>query len=185
MTSDRISAILRKGTPDAMTELMPLAYDEVKRIAAAQLFRERKEHTLQPTALVNEAYLRLVEEDTRDWRSRAYFFGIVGRAMRQILVDHARTKKAAKRGGGRERITMSVAAELGAPTDEQAGWDILDLDQALRELAKLDERKARVLELRYFAGLNKAEAAEVLNVSPTTVQNEWIFARAWLRTRLG
>lgn len=181
MSREQISAILRRGEPDAMMELMPLVYDEVKQIAAAQLYRERKEHTLQPTALVNEVYLRLVDEDSRNWQSRAHFFGIVGRAMRQILVDHARAKQAAKRGGDRERISFSVAAQVGA----EPGLDILDLDAALTELTALDERKAQVLELRYFAGLNKAEAAEVLGVSPTTVQNEWLMARAWLRSRLG
>ena len=163
-----------------MDELTSRVYDELRQLAAAQLARERKGHTLQPTALANEAYLRMVDVVERGFDSRAHFFGIAARAMRQVLVDHARTRDAKKRGGDHHRVTMSALAGLGVETPV----DVLDLDEALEELARLDERRARILELRYFAGLNRAEVAAALGVSETTVQDDWFLARAWLKTRL-
>ena len=164
-----------------MQELMPRVYDELRRLAAAQLHRERRGHTLQPTALAHEAYLRLVTANDQSFENRAHFLGIAARLMRQILVDHARKRNATKRGGDRERVTMSIAAKVG----EEPAFDVLDLDEAIAELAEKDERKARVLELRYFAGLLKTEVAEVLGISPSTVDADWLFARTWLKRRLG
>jgi RNA polymerase sigma factor (TIGR02999 family) len=173
-----VSAILAAGDLDA---LMPVVYDELRGLAAAQLKRERAGHSLQPTALANEAYFKLVDTAKAGMQGRAHFFGVAARAMRQVLVEHARKKQAAKRGGDLQRVTLSIADAAGT----EPLFDILDLEDALQELAKLDERKARVLELRFFAGLTMVEAATVLDVSPKTVEADWYMARAWLKTRLG
>lgn len=156
------------------------AYDALRGLAAAYLHRERADHTLQPTALVHEAYLKLASPD-RQWRSRAHFQATAANAMRQILVDHARARAAQKRGGDWVRVTLSGAAAATEALDV----DVLALDEALRHLATLDERKARVVELRFFGGLTTAEAAEEVGVSPKTAEADWYFARAWLRDRLG
>jgi RNA polymerase sigma factor (TIGR02999 family) len=175
---EKISAILAAGDLDS---LMPIVYDELRGLAAAQLKRERAGHSLQPTALANEAYFKLVDTAKAGMAGRAHFFGVAARAMRQVLVEHARKKQAAKRGGEFQRVTLSIADGPGA----EPLFDILDLEEALEELTKLDERKARVLELRFFAGLSMAEVAGILDVSPKTVEADWYMARAWLKTRLG
>lgn len=160
---------------------MEAVHEELRLIAAAYMRRERGDHTLQPTALVNEAYLKLVSSPDRQASGRARFLGIAARAMRQILVDHARARASAKRGGGWDRITLSgvASAEEGAP-----GVETLALDEALARLAAFHERSARVVELRFFGGLTIAEAAEVVGVSHGTVEADWTFARAWLRREL-
>ena len=176
-----VTRILAEGNRTAFDGLVPVVYEEMRSLAAADLRREAKEHTLQPTALAHEAYLRLVDETKVQWRGRAQFLAIAARAMRQILVDHARTKGAAKRGGGWERITLHDAAgQLGHPL-----LDLLALDEALEELAKLDARKARVVEMRFFSGLTNREAAEALEISEATTEDDWFMARAWLKRRLG
>lgn len=153
-------------------------YDALRGLAAAYLHRERADHTLEPTALVHEAYIKLAGKD--DWKSQTHFQAVAANAMRQILVDHARAKKTQKRGGDRLRVTLSAeAAAEGGPD-----IDILALDEALTRLASIDERKARVVELRFFGGLTCAEAAEEVGVSPKTAEADWYFARAWLRERL-
>jgi RNA polymerase sigma factor (TIGR02999 family) len=176
--SDHVSAILASGDLDA---LMPIVYDELRGLAAAQLKRERAGHSLQPTALANEAYFKLVDTAKAGMQGRAHFFGVAARAMRQVLVEHARKTKAAKRGGDLQRVTLSIAD--GVATEPE--FDILDLEEALQELSQLDERKARVLELRFFAGLTMEEVGTVLDVSPKTVEADWYMARAWMKTRLG
>lgn len=157
-------------------QLFPLVYDELRKLARSHLRRERPDHTLQPTALVNEAYLRLVDQTRVKWRDRAHFFGIASRMMRRILVDHARARRAAKRGGGARKVTLQDHAQ---PADA-ADVDLLVLDEALTALTTLDPRGARVVELRYFGGLTIEETAEVMGTSPATVKREWTAARTWL-----
>jgi RNA polymerase sigma-70 factor (ECF subfamily) len=164
------------GDEAALARLMPLVYDELRRLARHYMRRERPGHTIQPTALVNEAYLRLVEQTNIRWQNRAHFFGIAAGVMRRVLCDHARARLADKRGGGAVRVSL---VEAEARPDEQT-TDMLALDEALGELAEVDPRKARVVELRYFGGLSVEETAEVLKVSPDTVGREWRRARAFL-----
>jgi RNA polymerase sigma factor (TIGR02999 family) len=164
------------GDEAAGQELFPIVYGELKRQAARYLRRERRGHTLPPSGLVNEAYLRLAASPRRGFESRAHFFGVAARAMRQVLVDYARRRRAAKREG--VRITLADAEAPAAPLD------LLDLDDALAELAVLDARQARLVELRFFGGLDVDETADVLGLSPRTVKREWQTARAWLQHRL-
>jgi RNA polymerase sigma factor (TIGR02999 family) len=165
------------GSPGAEERLFPLVYDELKRIARRHLRRERGEHTLQPTALVHEAYLRLVDQTRVTWQNRAQFYGVAATMMRRILVNHARAHAAQKRGGGGAgRLSLEDA---NVPV-EQGAADLLALDEALERLAALDARKSRVVELLYFGGLENEEAAEVLGVSEKTVRRDWQMARAWL-----
>jgi RNA polymerase sigma factor (TIGR02999 family) len=168
------------GDQAALDQLMPVVYAELHRVAVSYLRREPAGHTLQPTALVHEAYLRLVEESRVDWHSRAHFFGAAARLMRQILVDHARRRNAVKRGGGALKVTVSEASASYAPPD----LDLLALDHALTELAALDPQQSRVVEMRFFGGLSIEETAEVLAVSPTTVKRDWTTAKAFLRRKL-
>ena len=170
----------RRGEAAALDRLMPLVYAELKRIAAAYLRRESSGHTLQATALVNEAYLKLVDQTRADWQNRAQFFGVAAQLMRRILVDHAREHRAVKRGSGVERITFDAALDVPQAHDV----DLLALDDALSELARFDPRQSRIIELRYFAGLEINETAEVLGISPATVKREWTSARAWLYNQL-
>lgn len=164
------------GSREALDEMLPLVYDELHRLAAGYLGRERPDHTLQPTALVHEAYLRLVRQRDVDWRNRAQFLGLAAGIMRRILVNHARDRAAAKRSGDRERVSLSlVEAPTGNPD-----VDLLALEAALERLAALDPRKARVVELRFFGGLTTEEVAAVLAISRATVERDWSFARAWL-----
>jgi len=168
------------GDPSAAARLLPHVYDEL-RDQAERLFRGRQAgHTLQPTALVHEAYLRLVDQARADWKSRAHFIAVAAKAMRQILVDHYRSRKAQKRGGGLRRVTLS-GVDVATPPPEV---DLLALEEALTRLSGFDERQARVVELRFFGGLSVEEVAEVLGVSKTTVEGEWRSARAWLAREL-
>jgi RNA polymerase sigma factor (TIGR02999 family) len=169
------------GDAAALDRLLPLVYSELRRIAARHLKRERPGHSLQPTALVHEAYLRLVDAANVDWHERAQFFGLAARLMRQILVDHARTRDAAKRGGGTPKVSLEEAPEPHRGPD----IDLIALDEALGQLAALDPQQGRVVELRYFGGLTIEETAEVIGVSPATVKRDWTMAKAWLRRELG
>jgi RNA polymerase sigma factor (TIGR02999 family) len=164
------------GDREALDQLMPAVYEELHRLAVARLRHERSDHTLQPTALVHEAYLRLIDQKQADWRNRAQFFGLAAAMMRRILVNHARDRAAQKRGGAAERVSLSAAAEWAGEQD----LDLLGLDDALSRLAALDARKGQIVDLKFFAGLNTEEIAEVLQISPSTVERDWRFARAWL-----
>jgi RNA polymerase sigma factor (TIGR02999 family) len=155
---------------------MPLVYEDLRRRAAAQLRRERRSSTLQPTALVHEAYLRLVDQHRVVWKNRAQFFGIAAVMMRRVLVDRARARRTAKRSGRWARVTLDEAVALAPPGDV----DLLDLDAALDRLAEFDPRKSRIAELKFFSGLSLEEAGEVLGVSVATVERDWQAARAWL-----
>jgi len=164
-------------------ELFPLVYDELRRLARRYMLRERPGHTLQPTALVHEAYLSLVDRTRVDWKGRTHFFAVSARVMRRLLVDHARHRGAAKRGAGWKNVTLSDIP--GAPGWGELGPEqILDLDAALERLAQFDEREARVVTLRFFAGLTTEQVAEALGVSRRTVENDWRHAQAWLRLEL-
>ncbi len=166
----------RDGNQQALGELMPLIYDELKRIAAHYLRHERHGHTLQTTALVNEAYLKLAVCDETEWNSRAHFFGAAAQAMRRILVDHARAHKNVKHGGDVLKVSLGAAMEQA----DDDSLDLVALDDALQDLVKVDPRKCRVVELRYFGGLSVEETAAVLNISEITVMRDWNTARAWL-----
>jgi RNA polymerase sigma factor (TIGR02999 family) len=168
------------GEEQARSILMEAVYGELRRIAGAYLQRERAEHTLPPTALVHEAYLRLVDQNRVRWRNRAHFFGIAAQQMRRILVDHARAHRAAKRGGG-ATIPLSNIDVAGSPPEV----DVLELETALEKLAALDPRQSRLVELRFFGGLSVEETATVLGVAPITVKRDWALARAWLYRELG
>lgn len=169
------------GDQAALDELLPLVYDELRRQARRYMRAQPAGHTLQTTALVHEAYLRLVGQSSVEWEGRAHFFGVAAKAMRSILVDHARARNAAKRGGWARAITLDDAGGVAGP---QASVDVLALDEALGRLAELDSRKSQLVELRYFGGLGIDEAAAVLGVSPATVKRDWTTARAWLRREL-
>jgi RNA polymerase sigma-70 factor, ECF subfamily len=171
-----------RGHAEAMSTLLPVVYQELRRVAAGYLRHERPGQTLQATALVHEAYLRLLREQQVSWQNRAHFCAIAANSMRQILVERARARNAAKRGGGLHRITLDDAVEPAQAED--AGVDIDALDQALTRLAALDAQQARLVELRYFGGLTIEETAEVLGVSPATVKRSWVVAKAWLRKEL-
>jgi len=181
---DRVSEMLKAwsaGDREIAEEFMPLVYDELRRQARRFLRKERPNHTLASTALVHEAYIRLVDQDEVSWQNRAHFFGIASEMMRRILVNHAIHAKRQKRGGEVHWITLND----GIPAVEPAeNVDLICLDEALTRLETLDQRQARVVELRYFGGLNIDETAEVLEISPATVKREWTMARAWLRAEL-
>jgi RNA polymerase sigma-70 factor (ECF subfamily) len=169
-------AELRNGNPEAQAKLIPLVYKHLHRLASAYMRRERPEHTLQATALVHEAYLRLVSQGETDWRDRAHFFGVTARLMRQILVEHARARQAGKRGGAIERLPLEQALEFTPARSRE----LIELDSALESLEEIDPRQARVVELRFFGGLTVEETAEVLGIAPRTVKRDWSVARAWL-----
>jgi RNA polymerase sigma factor (TIGR02999 family) len=178
-SSQNITRLLldwRNGDQSALDRLMPLVYEELRRMANHYMRNERRGHTLQTSALVNEAYLRLVDHENIEWQNRAHFFGVAAQAMRRILVDHARTRNYQKRGGGAQQVSLDEAMTLAG---ERAA-ELITLDDALRELAKMDERKSRVVELRYFGGLSVEETAEALGVSIPTVTRDWNTAKAWL-----
>jgi len=176
----RILGELQAGDAEAADRLLPLVYDELRALAGSHMARRQAGHTLQPTALVHEAYLRLAGSEGDPWESRAHFMAVASRAMRQILINHARDKAAAKRGGDRERVTLDEAV---AVSDVRV-LDVLALDLALSKLAGLNERQARIVELRFFGGLTIAEAAHVLGVGTTTVEDDWRMAKAWLSREL-
>ena len=171
------------GDRSALDRLMPLVYEELRLIAGRLVRRHQPTPTVQSTALVHEAYLRLIDQNRTDWQSRAHFFAIASQAMRRILVDHARARASAKRGAGAERVHIDDTVILG---DEPAlgPEDLLTLDAALSDLAGLDPQQARIVELRYFGGLTIEEAAEALGISPATLKREWSLARAWLHRRM-
>ena len=173
-------AAWNEGNLEARDRLIPVVYDEMRRRAAAFIRRERSGHTLQPTALVHEVYLRLVDQDRAVWQNRAQFLAIASEMMRRILIDRARARKMIKRSGGLTRVTLAEDAVRGAPRDV----DVLDLDRALGELSSFDPRKARVAELRFFGGLSLAETGQVLGTSLATTMRDWQAARAWLFRRL-
>ena len=166
----------REGDSAALDQLMPLVYEELRRLAKRYMAGERSGHTLQTTALVNEAYLRLTDHREMRWQNRAHFFAVAAQAMRRILVDHARARDAVKRGGGAPKASLEDAALLA----QEKAPELIALDEALRELAAMDPRKGRVVELRYFGGLSVEQTAEVLGVSGVTVMREWSAAKAWL-----
>jgi RNA polymerase sigma factor (TIGR02999 family) len=165
-----------QGNESARDELMPLVYDELRRLAGHYMRMERTGHSLQATALVNEAYLRLVDQRQVRWQGRRHFFALASQMMRRILVDYARRRRYAKRGGGARQVELDEAMIVS----EAKGADIIALDDALTRLAQIAPRQSRVVELRYFGGLSMDEAAQVLNVSPVTVRRDWITAKAWL-----
>jgi RNA polymerase sigma factor (TIGR02999 family) len=165
---------------NAAERLIPLVYDELRRLARQYLQRERSDHTLQATGLVHEAYLRLVDQNSVTWQNRAHFFGVAAQAMRRILVDHARSRRAEKRGGDCEKLEFN---EELLPSGERA-VDLIALDDALRDLEKLDARQSHVVELRFFGGLTNEEIAEALDISPRTIKREWRLAKAWLRRHI-
>jgi RNA polymerase sigma factor (TIGR02999 family) len=176
----RLLAAWTGGDREALDRLMPLVYGELRRLAHRSMRREPEGHVLQTTALVNEVYLKLVKERGMRWQDRAHFFAMAAQQMRRILVDFARRRKAGKRGGGVFHVSLGEAVD----TPARRASELIALDEALRRLAALDERKSRVAELRYFAGLSAQETAEVLGVSAETVGREWRLARAWLRREL-
>lgn len=171
--------LLRWGDGDrnALDALTPLVYDELRRLAGRYLRRERLDHTLQSTALVHEAYMKLVDQRNVRWQNRAQFFGLAAEMIRRILVDHARAKQAAKRGGSAFKLTLDEALDASVARD----MDLVRLDDVLEGLAKIDPQQSKVVELRFFAGLTIEETAEVLGISPATVKRDWVVAKAWLR----
>lgn len=169
------------GKASVLEDLMPLVYDELRLQAANYLRRERANHTLQTTALIHEAYLKLIGQKEVEWQNRTHFFAIAATAMRRILVDHARERKRGKRGGSEGNLPLEEAINISA---SEKNMDLIALDEALNRLAQFSPRQARVIELRYFSGLSNDEAAEVLGVSNATVRNDWNLARAWLKEEI-
>jgi len=168
------------GDENAPEKLLPIIYDDLRRLAGAYLQNERAEHTLQATALVHEAYIRLVDWQNVTWQNRAHFFAVAAQVMRRILVDHARRKRAEKRDGFGQKLSLDEAVSFA----KEREVDLVALDDALTVLEKTDARQARIVELRFFGGLTIEETAEALRISPATVKNEWAFAKAWLRVEL-
>ena len=182
-TSQNVTQLLigwSNGDREALDALLPVVYEELRKQAANYLRRERVGHTLQTTALIHEAYLKLVDQKNVHWQNRAHFFGIAAQLMRRILVDHARTKKRAKRGGSNIRVSFNEANVL-AP---RQNLDIVALDEALERLSEIDEQQSRIVELRFFSGLTVEETAAVLAISPATVKRDWSMAKAWLHREI-
>lgn len=171
---------INNGNSSAPEELLPLVYIELRKLAGSYLKRERSNHTLQPTALVHEAYIRLVDWQNTNWQNRTHFFAVAAQIMRNILVDHARKKKAEIHGGNLQKLALDEAISFS----QMKEVDLVDLDDALRSLAKLDERQAKIVELRFFGGLTLEETAHALGISVKTVSREWNFTKAWLYRRL-
>ena len=169
------------GEEQALDRLVPQIHRELRKLAAGYLRKERSDHTLQPTALVNEAFLKLIDQRAVRWQNRAHFFGIAAQAMRRILVDHARAHAASKRGDGAQRVPLDDVELAGGTVD----IDLLALDEALTRLAAIDPQQSRVVELRFFGGLTMEETAEVMRISPATVGREWRMAKAWLFAEMG
>jgi RNA polymerase sigma factor (TIGR02999 family) len=169
-----------RGDKESLDQLMPIVYEELRRQAARYLRREQAGHTLQTTALIHEAYVRLVDQRNMQWQNRAHFFGIAAQMMRRILVDHARSKKRAKRGGSEVRVSLDEATVAVKGQD----LDVVALDEALQRLAEIDEQQSRVVELRFFSGLSVEETAEVMGISKSTVKRDWSMAKAWLHREL-
>jgi RNA polymerase sigma factor (TIGR02999 family) len=180
---DEVTQILNDwsgGDAKAQERLMPFVYDELRRLARSFLFQERGDHTLQPTALVHEAYVRLVDQTRVNWQNRSHFYGVASRMMRRVLVDHARAHAAEKRGGGAIRLSID---DVQVPLEQRAA-DFVALDEALEKLSQFDERKGKIVEMRFFGGLNDEEIAEVLGVTTRTVLRDWKKARLWLYREL-
>ncbi len=178
--SQQITQLLKQwsdGDAEVLDDLMPLVYVELRRQASGYLRRERSNHTLQPTALINEVYLKLIDQRDVKWQNRAHFFAIAAQAMRRILVDYARERKREKRGGAAENLPLDEALTI---VSQEKSVDLVALDEALDKLAQFDERQAKVVELRYFSGLSIDETAEVLGVSNVTIRRDWNMAKAWL-----
>lgn len=174
----------RGGDENARDALLPLVYQELRKLAGRRLGRERSDHTLQPTALVNEAYLRLVDQSRVQWRNRSHFFAIAAEMMRRVLVDYARKRNSGKRGGHAIQVSLDdQPVDVPSPADQRAA-DVIALDDALQALAKVDARKSRLVELRFFGGLSIEEAAEALGVSPGTAMRDWTLAKAWLQREM-
>jgi len=169
-----------EGDKAALDALIPIVYDELRRQAARYLRRERPGHTLQTTALINEAYLRLIDQRAMRWQNRAQFFGIAAQLMRRILVDHARARHRAKRGGSDIRVSLTDATSVTKEPD----LDLVELDEALNKLAEIDPQQSKIVELRFFSGLNVQETAAALNISPATVKRDWSVAKAWLHREI-
>lgn len=181
--SNQVTKLLHdwsQGNKGALDQLMPVVYSELRRLANSYLRSERPDHTLQATALIHEAYLRLIDQNTPRWESRAHFFGVAARLMRQILVDHARSRAAVRRGGDQQRISLDDALLF---SEDQAA-DLVAFDEALGRLAALDERKSRIIEMRSFGGMSVEETAEALGVSAPTIKRDLRLAKAWLRREL-
>ena len=177
----RVLSAIEAGDPQAAEQLLPLVYDELRRLAARRLADEGPGHTLQPTALVHEAYLKLVGADPQQpWNGRVHFFAAAAEAMRRILIDHARRKHRARRGGGKKRVELSDMDDIEMVTGSGQADELLALDEALTQLAVADPRRAELVRLRYFAGLTLEQAAELLGISRATADRHWAFARAWL-----
>jgi RNA polymerase sigma-70 factor (ECF subfamily) len=173
-------AELSRGKDEAASRLIPLVYSELRKLAASYMRRERPDHTLQPTALVHEAYMKLLQQRSIEWQSRAHFYGIAAQIMRRILVDHARAHLREKRGGGQRPVFLDETV-MFAP---EHSHDLLKLDEALERLGQLDPRQSKIVELRFFAGLTVEETAELLEISPKTVKRDWSMAKAWLHGEL-
>jgi RNA polymerase sigma factor (TIGR02999 family) len=183
-TQTQITQLLQKwqdGNNEALETLMPLVYAELKRLAGSYLRRERPDHTLQSAALVNEAYLRLVDQTQTQWQNKTHFFGIAAQMMRRILADHARGHNAAKRGAGMPELELNEAVAQA----QTKSVDLLDLEEALQKLEKLDAQQGKIVELRFFSGLSIDDTANVLGISPATVKRDWAAARAWLFREVG
>jgi len=179
----QVTSLLKEwssGRPEALDRLVPVVQEELRRLAASYMRRERADHTLQVTGLVNEAYLRLVEQKRVSWQDRRHFFGVAAQCMRRVLVDYARHRNAGKRSGGKTFVVFDEAIEVA----EARGLDLVALDEALASLAELDERQAKVVDLRFFGGLSIADTARLLKVSPATVKRDWESARVWLTCEL-
>jgi RNA polymerase sigma factor (TIGR02999 family) len=182
-TSADVTALLSeltKGNSEAGSKLIPLVYDQLRRLANAYMRRERTGHTLQTTALVHEAYLKLLGQHSVDWQNRAHFFGIAAQVMRRVLIDHARSHVRDKRGGGREHVQFDEALVFSP----ERSAEFLELNAALERLSEMDARQAQIVEMRFFAGLTVEETAEVLKISPKTVKRDWSVAKAWLHGEL-
>jgi RNA polymerase sigma-70 factor (ECF subfamily) len=183
-TPEGVTQLLEKwsqGDRNALDDLMPLVYDELRRLAGNYLRRERPDHTLQPTALVNEAYLLMVDQRRAQWQNRAQFIGVAAQMMRRILVDHARANQAEKRGGQHYTVSLSEADRFGDSPD----IDLLRIHEALERLAAIDPQQSRIVELRFFGGLTIEETTEAMSLSHTTIERDWKMARAWLRREMG
>jgi len=173
----RLLIELSEGDERAVDKLLPLVYDELRKLAGYHMKKERAAHTLQPTALVHETYLKLIDQQKCDWKNRAHFFALASQVMRRLLVNHARDRKALKRGGAdRQQVSLSVAVN----SFNKEELDILALNEALEDLSRIDERKGRIVELKFFGGLSTKEIAEILGISVATVERDWSFAKAWL-----
>ncbi len=181
--ADDLTILLKQwngGNKNALDKLLPVVYGELRRLARRYLRRERSDHTLQPTDLVHEAYVRLIDQDRVDWKNRAHFYGVAAQLMRRILVDHARRHLSEKRGGGQPQLALENIIEV-SPAPHR---DLVALDEALKRLAAIDERKSRMVEYRFFGGLSVEETAEALGIAPATVLRDWAFAKAWLRREM-